>query len=53
LQLQDDCYINILLDKDTKALTIKDYGTGLTADEIRRYINQIAFSSAGEFNDKF
>ena len=52
LQVADDYRIDVLLDKDKKTLTIKDNGIGMNADEIRRYINQIAFSSAEEFVDK-
>ena len=53
LQIADEYRVDILLDKDNKTLTIKDNGIGMTADEIRRYINQIAFSSAEEFIEKF
>jgi molecular chaperone HtpG len=53
LQVADDYRIDVLLDKDNKTLTIKDNGIGMDADEIRRYINQIAFSSAEEFVEKF
>jgi molecular chaperone HtpG len=53
LQKSDEYRIDVLLDKDNKTLTVKDNGIGMTADEIRRYINQIAFSSAEEFVQKF
>ena len=53
LLVADDYRIEIFLDKDKKTLTIKDNGIGMNADEIRRYINQIAFSSAEEFVEKF
>ena len=53
LQKADEYRIDVLLDKDGKTLTVKDNGLGMTADEIRRYINQIAFSSAEEFVQKF
>ena len=53
LQVADDYRIDVFLDKDKKTLTIKDNGIGMNADEIRRYINQIAFSSAEEFVEKF
>jgi molecular chaperone HtpG len=53
LQNEDEYRIDVLLDKDGKTLTVKDNGIGMTADEIRRYINQIAFSSAEEFVQKF
>ena len=53
LQKADDYKVEVLLDKDNKTLTIRDNGIGMTADEIRRYINQIAFSSAEEFVQRF
>ena len=53
LQIADEYRVDVLLDKGKKTLTIKDNGIGMTADEIRRYINQIAFSSAEEFVEKF
>ena len=40
--------VKIKIDKDLKTLTISDSGIGMTADEIKKYINQIAFSSAGK-----
>ncbi len=48
-----DLTIEILLDKEAKTLTIKDRGIGMTAEEIEKYINQIAFSGAEEFVKKF
>ncbi len=48
-----DLTIEVLLDKENKTLTIKDRGVGMTADEIDKYINQIAFSGAEEFVKKF
>ena len=41
--------VNVILDKEAKTLTISDRGIGMTADEIDKYINQIAFSGAEEF----
>jgi molecular chaperone HtpG len=41
--------VEVLLDKEAKTLTIRDNGIGMTADEIDKYINQIAFSGAEEF----
>lgn len=35
--------IEIVIDKDAKKITISDTGVGMTADEIKRYINQVAF----------
>ena len=45
--------IEVKLDKEAKTLTISDRGIGMTAEEIEKYINQIAFSSAEEFIEKF
>lgn len=41
--------IEVLLDKDAKTLTIRDRGIGMTAEEVEKYITQIAFSGAEEF----
>ncbi len=48
-----DLTIQVEIDKDAKTLTITDKGIGMTAEEVKKYINQIAFSSASEFADKF
>lgn len=48
-----DLKVEVLLDKDAKTLTIRDYGIGMTAEEIDKYINQIAFSGAEEFVQKY
>ncbi len=48
-----DVTIHISVDADKKTLTITDRGIGMTADEIDRYINQIAFSGAEEFLAKY
>ena len=53
LGLAEDFHVDLIVDKEAGTLTIKDNGLGLTADETRRYINQIAFSSAEEFIHKF
>ena len=45
--------ITIAIDKDAKTLSIADTGLGMTADEVKKYINQVAFSSAEEFVSKF
>ena len=47
-----DLTIQISIDKENNTLTIADKGLGMTADEVKKYINQIAFSSAGEFVEK-
>ena len=48
-----DTTIHISVDTDKKTLTVTDRGIGMTADEIDRYINQIAFSGAEEFLAKY
>ena len=45
--------IKVAINKDNKTLTITDRGIGMTADEVNRYINQIAFSSAEEWVAKY
>ena len=45
--------IEILIDKENKTLTIKDQGLGMTTEEVEKYINQIAFSGAEEFLEKY
>lgn len=48
-----DLRVEVIADKDNNTLTIKDYGVGMTAEEVDKYINQIAFSGAGEFIEKY
>jgi molecular chaperone HtpG len=45
--------VQITIDKDNKKLSITDNGIGMTADEVKQYINQVAFSSAEEFVQKY
>ncbi|NEP73852.1 MAG: molecular chaperone HtpG [Okeania sp. SIO2G4] len=45
--------IEIKIDKENQTLSITDNGIGMTADEIKKYINQVAFSSAEEFIEKY
>lgn len=45
--------INIRIDREAKTLTISDNGIGMNADEVKRYINQVAFSSAEDFLEKY
>jgi molecular chaperone HtpG len=45
--------IQIRIDREAKTLTISDNGIGMTADEVKRYINQVAFSSAEDFLEKY
>ncbi len=48
-----DLRIEVKLDKEAKTLTVSDKGIGMTVDEIDKYINQIAFSSAEEWINKY
>ncbi|HLO80354.1 MAG TPA: molecular chaperone HtpG [Chitinophagaceae bacterium] len=45
--------IDVTLDKENKTLTISDRGIGMTAEEMDKYLNQVAFSSAEEFLEKY
>ena len=48
-----DLSVRITLDPEQGTLTVSDRGIGMTAEEIDKYINQIAFSGAGEFLEKY
>lgn len=48
-----DLTIEIILDKKAKTLTIRDKGIGMTEEEVKKYLNQIAISSAEEFLEKY
>ena len=48
-----DTTIEVILDKDSKTITIRDRGIGMTSEEVEKYLNQVAFSSAQEFLDKY
>lgn len=48
-----DLTIHIAVNKDAKTITISDRGIGMTAEEIEKYINQIAFSGANDFLEKY
>lgn len=48
-----DTRIKISINKNAKTITVSDKGVGMTADEIKKYINQIAFSGAKEFIEKY
>lgn len=50
--LGDTC-VRVLIDKDKHTLTVRDHGIGMTAEEVDKYINQIAFSGAEEFVNKY
>ncbi len=45
--------ISISINREANTLTISDNGIGMTADEVKRYINQVAFSSAEDFLEKY
>jgi molecular chaperone HtpG len=48
-----DLKIEVSFDKDKKTITVRDRGIGMTGEEVKKYINQIAFSGAAEFVEKF
>ena len=49
----DDLKVSVNIDKEAGTLTVSDNGIGMTAEEIDRYINQIAFSGATDFLEKY
>jgi len=49
----DNPEIQIAIDKEKKTLSISDNGIGMTAEEVKKYINQVAFSGAEEFVQKY
>lgn len=50
---EGDLTVRVKVDKEAGTLTVSDRGIGMTSEEIDKFINQIAFSSAGEFLDKY
>jgi molecular chaperone HtpG len=48
-----DLKVEVIVDKKAKTITVRDGGIGMTSDEVDRYINQIAFSGAEEFVQKY
>ncbi len=48
-----DMTVRVTVDKEAGTLTVADHGIGMTADDIEKYINQIAFSGAEEFLEKY
>lgn len=48
-----DLKVRVAVDKSKKTITVSDQGIGMTADEVQKYINQIAFSSANDFLEKY
>ena len=51
--VEGETSIEVLIDSEAKTLTIRDRGIGMTEEEVNKYINQIAFSGATEFLDKY
>jgi molecular chaperone HtpG len=45
--------VRVTIDKEAKTITVSDNGIGMTAEEVEKYINQIAFSGAEEFLEKY
>lgn len=50
---EEEFRVDIRLDKEAKTLSVIDNGIGMTAEEVKKYINQVAFSSASEFMHKY
>ena len=48
-----DTRVRVIINKNKKTLTVQDHGIGMTAEEVDKYINQIAFSGAEEFVNKY
>jgi molecular chaperone HtpG len=48
-----DLKVTVSLNKEAKTITVSDNGIGMTAEEIKKYINQVAFSGATEFVEKY
>ena len=48
-----DTRVRVIINKDKKTLTVSDHGIGMTAEEVDKYINQIAFSGAEEFVNQY
>lgn len=53
LGAEEKFQIRVLVNKDAKTISIEDNGIGMTAEEVRKYINQIAFSGAKDFIEKY
>ena len=49
----DDLKVDVILNKPDKTITVSDMGIGMTSEEIEKYINQIAFSGASDFLEKY
>lgn len=50
---EQDYKINVIIDKDNSTLIFKDNGIGMTEEEVEKYINQVAFSGAEDFVNKY
>lgn len=50
---EDEFFVKVKLDEANKTIIISDNGIGMTSDEVKQYINQIAFSGAGDFIEKY
>jgi molecular chaperone HtpG len=50
---EQEYQIRVVLDKDNKTIQVIDNGIGMTAEEVKKYINQVAFSGAQEFLEKY
>ncbi|MDQ7823102.1 MAG: molecular chaperone HtpG [Candidatus Eremiobacteraeota bacterium] len=50
---EEEFSINVAIDKEKGTLTVSDNGIGMTADEVKKYINEVAFSSAQDFLEKY
>lgn len=48
-----DLTIEVIIDEEAKTLTIRDRGIGMSEEEVKKYLNQVAFSSAEEFVKKY
>ena len=48
-----DTHIDIIINAEESTLTIRDRGIGMTSEEVQKYLNQVAFSSAQEFLEKY
>lgn len=48
-----DLKVEVIIDKENKTLTVRDHGIGMTEEEVKKYLNQVAFSSAAEFLEKY
>lgn len=48
-----DATIEVIIDKENKTLTVRDKGIGMSEEEVKKYLNQLAFSSAQDFVEKY